>query len=310
MNRRRFFQVGLRSAAVIAGLSLEWSRQQSWAQNKTHFDKDEMFRGFLNNDDLIFQGFAHHAFHNGWAPRIIHPDGGYTYFIDSFVGYMTPESARVSVSIPRIEPGYWLVAVKLDEIYNTGVDVERFRGKRLDVFDYAIETNAKGELATSTNLSPEMQHFIHGIKAFMDKYSTTSRHSDRSSISDENIERHFMASIFFAAYRNNEQGDAINQAVEEFMSSSVSQRDAMTKDVYKALEQLGAGDNTSTDPDDAYNRQYVASWSSYVLGTKLIVMLREEEKGVLLETNIEAPLRQYVARIRPCAERGEPVLKI
>lgn len=303
MNKRKFIQLSLQSTAVVAALSLELSRPRTWAQNKTFFDKGELFRGFLNNEDLIFQGFAHHAFHNGRAPRIVHPDGGYTYFIDSFVGHMAPNSARVEVSTPGTEPGYWLVAAKLDEMYNTGIRVERFRGKRLDVFDYAIEINAR-------NLTSEMQYFAWGIKAFMDKYSTTSRHSDRDSIRDEDIERYFMTSIFFAAYRNHKDPELINQLVDDFMQSPIAQRDAMVKDLYKMLEQPGPGDNTRTDSDDAYNRQYVASWSSYVLGTKLIVMLGEVEKGLLLEAGLEAPLRQYVARIRPDVERGETVLKI
>src|SRR5690606_14940511 len=98
-----------------------------------------LFRGFQNNDDVIFQGFAYHAFHNGRAPRIVQPDGAYTFFIDSFVGNVASQSSRVKIFTPEIEPGYWLVAVKLDEMYNTGIEVQRFRGLRLDVFQFAIE---------------------------------------------------------------------------------------------------------------------------------------------------------------------------
>lgn len=310
MNKRRFIQLGAQSAVVVAALSLGLSPQRSLAQNRTRFDKSRLFRGFKNNNDVIFQGFAYHAFHNGLAPRIVQPDGAYTYFIDSFVGNITAQSARIRTSTPRIEPGYWLVAAKLDEIYNTGVDVERFRGLRLDVFQFAIETNAKGGLEESGSLSPEMRHFISGIKTFMDKYSTTSRHSNRGSISDEDIERHFMSAIYFAAYRNTEKTDEqIHQAVDNFMRAAIPQRNAMAKEVFAALAQLGPGDKASTDPNDAYNRQYVASWSSYIIGTKIAVFEGDMEKSLLLETNVEAPLRRFVARIRPGPDRGEAVLK-
>lgn len=310
MNKRRFIQLGIKSVAGLAALSLVGGQQLASAQNRTQFDRRRLFRGFKNNEDAIFQGFAYHAFHNGRAPRIVHPDGGYTFFIDSFVGYKAPETARVADVTPRSEPGYWLVAAKLDEMYNTGIHVERFRGKRLDVLEYALQIYADDASTGSASISDEMRHFIHGIKSFMDKYSVTSRHSDRASISNEDIERHFMASICFAAYRNSQEHDAIERAVDVFMRASISQRDAMLKDICQALSQLGRGKNADGDPDNPYNRQYVASWSSYVLGTALIVMLGDVETGQLLDTNIETPLRRYVARIRPYPERGESVLKI
>jgi hypothetical protein len=310
MKKRRFIQLGGQSAVLVAALFLGLSPQRAPAQNRTGYDKSRLFRGFKNNNDLIFQGFAYHAFHNGLAPRIVQPDGGYTYFIDSFVGNVIPQSARIKTSTPRIEPGYWLVAVKLDEIYNTGIDVERFRGLRLDVFDFAIEMNAKVDLAESTGLTPEMKYFIWGIKAFMDKYSTTSRHSNRDSISDEDIEQHFMTSIYFAAYRDHKKTDEqIIQAVDDFMRSAIPQRNTLAIEVFEALAQLGSGDEKSTDPDDPYNRRYVASWSSYMIGTKIAVYQGDMEKSLLLETNVEVPLRRFVARIRPDTDRGETVLK-
>jgi hypothetical protein len=311
MNKRQFIKLGVHGA-VVAALCLGLGAPQVLAQNRTAFEKNKLFRGFQNTDDEIFQGFAYHAFHNGRAPRIVHPEGGYTFFLDSFVGNGgIPLSARVSEFTPRIEPGYWLVAVKLDEIYNTGIDIQRFRGLRLDVFNYAVELHASGDLEKLTDLSPEMRHFIWGVKAFMDKYSTTSRHSDRQGIRDEDIERHFMASIYFAAYRHKEKTEEqINLAVDNFMRASTLQRQAMASEVFEALAQLGPGDSKSIDPDDAYNRHYVATWSSYIIGTKIAVFLGDIEKSLLLETTIETPLRRFVPGVRPDSERREPVLKI
>lgn len=310
MDKRRFIRLGAHGA-VVAAFCLGLSAPKVLAQNRTPFEKNKLFRGFQNTDDKIFQGFAYHAFHNGRAPRIVHPDGGYTFFIDSFVGNGIPQSASVSELTPRIEPGYWLVAVKLDEIYNTGIDVQRFRGLRLDVFAYAVEMHTRGDSGTLNGLTPEMRHFIWGVKAFMDKYSTTSRHSDRQSIRDEDIERHFMASIYFAAYRDHGKTDEqINLAVDTFMRTSTAERQPMATEVFQALAQFGLGDRESADPDNAYYRQYVASWSSYIIGTLIAVFLSDIEKSRLLETMIETPLRQFVPSIRPDTDRREPVLKI
>lgn len=311
MNKRQFIQLSAQAAIGVALLPGLLTSKQAIAQNKTRFDKRRLFRGFRNNDDDIFQGFAYHAFNNGRAPRIQLPDGTYTYFIDSFVGNVSPSSARIKLATPKLEPGYWLVAVKLDEIYNTGVNIERFRKKRLDVFQFAVDLHAKGDLVESRSLSPELRYFILGIKAFMDKYSSTSRHSDRQRISDEDIERHFMTSIYYAAYRDNGQSDEnIDRAVENFMSTPVSQRSKLAEAVFKALEKTGRADSESTDPNNAYSRQYVAIWSSYIIGTKIALFEDDVEKSQLLETHIESPLKRLVPAIRPDLNRGEPVLKI
>lgn len=310
MNIKRIIQRGA-PAAIVAALCLGLSAQLGLAQNRTTFEKNELFRGFQHTEDEIFQSFTYHAFHNGRAPRIVHPDGGYTFFIDSFVGKGIPQSASVSALTPQIEPGYWLVAVKLDEIYNTGIEIQRFRGLRLDVLAYALEMHTRADPATFKGLTPEMRHFIWGVKAFMDKYSTTSRHSDRQGISDEAIERHFMASIYFAAYRDQGKTDEqINLAVDTFMRTSTAERQPLAIEVFQALAQLGPGDSDSADPDNAYHRQYVASWSSYIIGTKIAVFLGDIEKSRMLETTIETPLRQFVPSIRPDTDRREPVLKI
>lgn len=311
MNKRQFIQLSARATVVVALLPVLLNAKRAMAENKTRFEKRRLFRGFQNNNDEIFQGFAYHAFNNGRAPRITLPDGSYTYFIDSFVGNVSPPPARIKQSTPKLEPGYWLVAVKLDEMYNTGVYFERFREKRLDVFQFAIDIHAGGDLVESVNLSPEMRHFILGIKAFMDKYSSTSRHSNRQSISDEDIERHFMTSIYYAAYRNVDQSDeTIDQAVNNFMSSPTSQRSTLAEAVFKALEQMGPGDSESTDPDNSYHRQYVAAWSSYIIGTKIALYEKDIEKSQLIEVHIESPLRRFVPQIRPDINRRESVLKI
>jgi len=311
MNKRQFIQLSAQAAIGVALLPALLTSKEAIAQNKTRFDKRRLFRGFRNNDDDIFQGFAYHAFNNGRAPRIQLPDGTYTYFIDSFVGNVSPPSTRIKQATPTLEPGYWLVAVKLDEIYNTGVNIERFRKKRLDVFQYAVDTHANGDLVESRSLSPEMRAFILGIKAFMDKYSSTSRHGDRQRISDEDIERHFMTSIYYAAYRDKGQPEEnIDQAVDNFMSTAVSQRRTLAEAVFKALEETGRGDSETTDPNNAYSRQYVAIWSSYIIGTKIALFEGDIEKSQLLKTQIESPLEQLVPAIRPDINRGEPVLKI
>lgn len=311
MHKRQFIQLSVKTAAVMALLPSLTHVRRANANNQTRFEKHRLFRGFKNNDDVIFQGFAYHAFHNGRAPRVMLPDGTYTYFIDSFIGNVVAPNARIKRSTPRVEPGYWLVAVKLDEMYNTGKRIDRFQGKRVDVFQYAVDEYADSDLAGGGSLSAEMRCFIQGVKAFMDKYSTTSRHTNRPSICDKDIERYFMSAIYFSAYRHSRLSDeGVMQKVENYMSSAASERHALAMDVFSALEKMGQGDNKSTDPNNPFNRQYIAAWSSYVMSTISAVYRGDVETSQLIERQIEMPLRRFVPRIRPDRVRGEAVLKI
>ena len=63
---------------------------------------------------------------------------------------------------------------------------------------------------------------------------------------------------------------------------------------------MGSGDKESVDSRDPYNRKLMASWASYWLVLNYSPrQSNQEEKGLLINRNIEIPLREDVGfRIR------------
>ncbi len=157
---------------------------------------------------------------------------------------------------------------------------------------------------------PQMVEFDRGIRQFYISYVyewgspyIPQAKSVGSEATQRATERHFIQSIAYAAYEEEETARA---KAQDYLASDMAGKRRVVLEMKELFQQLGKGDITSQDPRDPYNRKLVASWSSFWLVVNYSPGRNDnEEIALLINRHIEIPLRESVG----FKVRGPPYYK-
>ena len=147
---------------------------------------------------------------------------------------------------------------------------------------------------------PQMYHFDKGIENFYISYVYVWGSPwipQPKSIGSEQTKRatesHFVHSITYAAYEDEATAEA---KAKEYLAADLTGKTKVVLDMKQRFQQMGKGDRGSKDPRDPYNRQLVASWSSFWLERSYYFEQKRTEGTLdfLIYDHIEVPLREYV----------------
>ncbi|MCA9495658.1 MAG: hypothetical protein KC589_01845 [Nanoarchaeota archaeon] len=159
---------------------------------------------------------------------------------------------QVSKETPYIDPAYYMVREKAH-------DKEIMRSR-----NYGDNVPDNEELM---EINPALSFFSKGIEFYFKGWISRENYQRwRRDHNKELAEKNFVYSMYAAS--NPYTAAGVKKSVEEgdaFLGANLGDKTRLAQELMKRFDRMGRGNKQSNDPNNSYNRQLVASWSSFMV---------------------------------------------
>lgn len=251
------------------------------AANDQEFE-DKLFPGFRYGDDQMFKEIAAAVFHDITFRNRVNSSGYRVDALSSLLRNVTDWRLAIKEETILHNPAFWLVVARLGEEKVT------YNYSEITPYEDAMRTYER-------HLSPEMKEWAQGINKDLQK------HHFRQRISYEEIDRHYIAAMAYAAFRGRTKtNEEILLFVNNYLETPIdnlAEKKAFHEEIFDALNAMGV--QPKSLKNELFERQLIVTWASHILSLNHEMILNNKAYGLELVSSIERPMnRTLKLRVR------------